>query len=505
VLNHFAEHEPDLRKRTVSWHDALYGSSLPPVVVDVLGAQPSLIRSPTTFRTADGRFFGFEGVLGESTLNWNGNIGGSCPLNCTHVWNYEQAVARLFPRLERSMRETDWDVMQAPAGYLPHRVLLPIDGRQLHGVPIGGPTRPALDGMLGTILKTYREVRQGAGQAWLERYLPKAQLLMEYVTATWDTAGSGVLTGDQPVTHDISLHGPNMYVGGLWLAALRTMQEITALLGSASQSQSYAERFRLASRAYDALLWNGEYYIQQSDGEAFDFGSGCLSDQLFGQLWAHQLDLGYLLPAEHVVTALRSVVRYNMRHGFRDFENSYRVFADADDSGLLICTWPNGGRPDVPIRYADEVWTGVEYQVGAHCLHEGLIDEGTAVLKALRARYDGSRRNPYNEVECGDHYARAMAGWGVLDAMTGATYDAWSERLRLGRSIDRYPLLAGTGWGVVAAGDRLVSFQCLGGSVAVSELTVHGADIAEVWLDGSVVNDRVIVPDGSEIVAVLGT
>jgi non-lysosomal glucosylceramidase len=272
VVEHFAGRQADLLERTQRWHDAVYDSGLPAVITDVIGAQPALIRSPTTFRAADGRFYGFEGVLGESTLNWNGNIGGSCPLNCTHVWNYEQAVAQLFPSLERSMRETDWDVMQAPDGYLPHRVLLPADGPQLHGVTVGGPARPAIDGMLGTVLKTYREVLRGAGAQWLGRYLPHARRLMDYVTGTWDVTGSGVLVGDQPVTHDISLQGPNIFVGGLWLAALRAMQEMTGRCGAEAEAAEFGRRFRVASDNYDELLWNGEYYSQKSEGQSFDFG-----------------------------------------------------------------------------------------------------------------------------------------------------------------------------------------------------------------------------------------
>jgi non-lysosomal glucosylceramidase len=484
VVAHFARHQPDLYARSRRWHDAVYESGLPDVIADVVGAQPSLIRSPTTFRTADGRFYGFEGVLGESTLNWNGNVGGSCPLNCTHVWNYEQALAHLFPSLERSMRETDWEVLQAPEGYLPHRVLLPADGRQLWGRPIGGPERPALDGMLGTVLKTYREVRHGAGADWLRRYLPNARRLMEYVASAWDPDDSGLLTGDQPVTHDISLQGPNMFVGGLWLAALRAMQAMLALAGCAAESAGYERRFRGASAAYDELLWNGEYYDQATRGDAFDFGRGCLADQLFGQWWAHQLDLGHILPADHVRTALDAVVRYNFRNGFRGFRHGYRVFADGDDSGLLICTWPRDGRPSVPIRYADEVWTGVEYQVAAHCLYEGMTETGLRLLTALRARYDGSRRNPYNEIECGDHYARAMAGFSVLGACTGASYDASSAHLRLGRGAARYPLVATTAWGEVIAGDCAASLRVLGGSLLLERLSVAAADVGPVSLDG---------------------
>jgi non-lysosomal glucosylceramidase len=486
VVSYFAAHRADLLTPTRRWHDAVYHSSLPEVVRDVIGAQPSLIRSPATFRTADGRFYGFEGVLGESTLNWNGNIGGSCPLNCTHVWNYEQAVSRLFPGLERSMRETDWAVLQAPEGYLPHRVLLPLGGRQLHGAAmIGGPDRPALDGMLGTVLKTYREVRQGAGGAWLDRYLPHARRLMDYITRTWDAGGSGVLTGDQPVTHDISLHGPNMFVGGLWLAALRAMQEMTARSGAAGEAAGFARRFRDAGKNYDELLWNGEYYSQKAGADAFDFGDGCLADQLFGQWWAHQLDLGHILPADHVRAALAAIARYNLRDGFRGFDHGYRVFADGDEAGLLICTWPRGGRPGIPIRYADEVWTGVEYQVAAHCLFEGMTETGLRLLRGLRARYDGSRRNPYNEIECGDHYARAMAGFSVLEAYTGAWYDAWAGQLRIGRGADRYPLLAGTGWGEVSNSPGAASLRVIGGELTLASVSVAAGRITAVRADGS--------------------
>jgi non-lysosomal glucosylceramidase len=473
VVLHYVRHSDALHAASARWRDAIFSSTLPRAVRDTLGAQPSLIRSPTTFRSADGRFFGFEGVLGESSMNWNGSIGGSCALNCTHVWNYEQALSRLFPSLERSMRETDWNVLQAPEGYLPHRVLIPLDD-QHHGRKIGGPDRPALDGMLGTVLKTYREARQGAGAGWLSDYLANMRLLMEYVSARWDPGRSGLLTGDQPVTHDISLQGINMFVGGLWLAALRTMQAVLETLGHPAEAAEYGKRFADSSAAYDALLWNGEFYAQSSDGDAFDFGSGCLADQLFGQWWAHQLDLGYLLPVDHVRTTLASIVRYNFRDDFTGFAHGYRTFADRTDSGLLICSWPHGGRPAIPIRYADEVWTGVEYQVAGHLAYEGMRDESVRLVEAVRARYDGHRRNPYNEVENGDHYARAMAGWTLLEAFTGSGYDALAGRLVLGTRVSRYPLLACTGWGEARASDDLVEVRCLGGAIPVRSLALTG-------------------------------
>jgi hypothetical protein len=217
-----------------------------------------------------------------------------------------------------------------------------------------------------------------------------------------------------------------------------------------------------------------------------------------------------------VRTALASIIAFNYRDGFRGFEHGYRVFADADDAGLLICTWPHGGRPAVPIRYADEVWTGVEYQVAAHCLYEGMRDAGLRILAGLRARYDGSRRNPYNEIECGDHYSRAMAGFSVLDAWTGAWYDASAGHLRIGLGAARYPLIAGPGWGEVTVSDQAVSFRCLGGELPLAQVRVPAGAIEAVRVDGRMVAatitadgqlarfpDRVLLPEGGTLTITL--
>jgi uncharacterized protein (DUF608 family) len=362
-------------------------------------------------------------------------------------------------------------VLQAPEGYLPHRVLYPL-AEQHFGREIGGPDRPALDGMLGTVLKTYREARTGAGLPWLDKYLPNMRRLMDYVQRTWDAGESGLLQGDQPVTHDISLQGVNMYVGGIWLAALRTMQAVTGLLGHQAEADDYGRKFAVSSAAYDDLLWNGEFYGQRSTGDAYDFGIGCLADQLFGQWWAHQLELGHLLPAGHVRTTLASIVRYNLREGFAGFQHGYRSFADADDTGLLVCTWPYGGRPTVPIRYADEVWSGVEYQVAGHLAYEGMAAESLRLVSAIRARHDGRRRNPYNEIENGDHYSRAMAGWALLEAMTGSGYNALTGELRLGRAVSDYPVLAATGWGRVRVRPDRLELRCLGGTIDIRSIKI---------------------------------
>jgi len=504
-----------LREATGAWTGTLAGSGLDDAAVTHFAAQLATVRSPTCFRGADGRFFAFEGVLGASTVMWSGSSGGSCPLNCTHVWNYAQALAAAFPELERSMRETELEIMQAPDGYIPHRVIAPTYLRQLWGEPIGGPDQPALDGMLGTILKAYREYRGGAGIDWLRRYWPNLTRLVRHVDRTWNVDGTGMLSGVQPSTHDIDLTGRNPFMGTLWLAALRAAEEMALLVDDADAGATYRATFSQASEAYDAALFTGEYYAQRllpGDNTDYQWGDGCLTDQLIGQWWAHQLDLGYLLPAEHVRTALAAVVRHNMRRGFgdpRDFNRPYRVFADGDDAGLLLCTWPRGGRPAVPIRYADEVWTGSEYQVAAHCWREGLQHEGRAVLDGVWARYDGRRRNPFNEIECGDHYARSLAGWSALEALAGFAHDgpagAYTLR-RPGVPSTSVPFLARSGWGLWSQqGDELV-MACTGGRLDVHRLTVVGGEGAcKAFVDGTAVPIRctstgIEFPDGIRLI-----
>ena len=504
-----------LREATGAWTGTLAGSGLDDAAVTHFAAQLATVRSPTCFRGADGRFFAFEGVLGASTVMWSGSSGGSCPLNCTHVWNYAQALAAAFPELERSMRETELEIMQAPDGYIPHRVIAPTYLRQLWGEPIGGPDQPALDGMLGTILKAYREYRGGAGIDWLRRYWPNLTRLLRHVDRTWNVDGSGMLSGVQPSTHDIDLTGHNPFMGTLWLAALRAAEEMALLVDDADAGATYRATFSQASEAYDAALFTGEYYAQRllpGDNTDYQWGDGCLTDQLIGQWWAHQLDLGYLLPAEHVRTALAAVVRHNLRRGFgdpRDFNRPYRVFADGDDAGLLLCTWPRGGRPAVPIRYADEVWTGSEYQVAAHCWREGLQHEGRAVLDGVWARYDGRRRNPFNEIECGDHYARSLAGWSALEAVAGFAHDgpagAYTLR-RPGVPSTSVPFLARSGWGLWSQqGDELV-MACTGGRLDVHRLTVVGGEGAcKAFVDGTAVPIRctstgIEFPDGIRLI-----
>jgi uncharacterized protein (DUF608 family) len=414
-----------LSQGTRAFRDTFYDSSLPYELLDCVTSQASIIRTPTCIRVQDGNFHGFEGCCGASTGHCSDT--GCCPLNCTHVWNYEQALARLFPDLEQTMRHTDLEIQQAPAGYIPHRTILPFYLPLNWDRKIGGPENPALDGMLGTVLKTYREYRQGAGNEWLLGLWPRVKKLMSYIMTTVDDDHDGVIQDEQPNTYDTSMYGPNSFIGGLYLAALRASEEMARSAGDIPAADQYKKVFENGFINLPALIWNGEYYIQKVDLEKHtknQYGMGCFSDQLLGQWWAHQLELGYILPQDQVRTTLRSIVRYNWQENFVGFKQSPRVFASDHDKGLLVCTWPKGGRPKSPTPYTDEVWTGMEYEVAGLLLQHDMVEDAMKIVRGVRARYDGGERSPWNDVECGDHYARAMSSWTLLEAAAGQRYNA---------------------------------------------------------------------------------
>jgi hypothetical protein len=203
-------------------------------------------------------------------------------------------------------------------------------------------------------------------------------------------------------------------------------------LGDAGAADHYERLFSSGSEKLDRELFNGRWYEQKGvdvETTKYQFGRGCLADQLLGQWFCEVVGLGRVLPAEHVRRALRSIFEHNWKRDLSTHHSVQRTYALNDEAGLLLCTWPDGGRPPIPFIYADEVWTGIEYQVAAHLIYEGLIDEGLSIVKGVRDRHDGRRRNPWNEFECGDHYARAMASWSLVLALSGFQYSAVEQSI----------------------------------------------------------------------------
>lgn len=446
----------ELEAGTAAFHRTLFESTLPEEVLDAVSSQISILRTTTCFRTEDGRFHAFEGCNDNS---------GCCPLDCTHVWNYEQALAHLFPDLERSMRLTDFGVNTREDGRMAFRTLVPLAPEALWGGP------PAADGQMGCVLKLYREWKLSGDRAFLAQLWPHAKRAIQYAWEKWDADRDGVMEGEQHNTYDIEFYGPNTMMGTLYLAALKAGAEIASELGEAQFADECRRLIESGARLYDEHLWNGEHYLQdvvppaapaeglgggrqsvQSSGEVrYQYGPGCLSDQMLGQWFAHVVGLGHVLPSERVRSALQAVFRHNFRRDLSAHASCQRTYALNDEAGLLLCTWPNGGRPRYPFPYADEVWTGIEYQVAAHMVYEGMVEEGLAIVRGVRSRHDGIRRNPWDEFECGHHYARALASWSVLLALSGYEYDARTGLLafapRVSEGEFRCLFTTGTGWG----------------------------------------------------------
>lgn len=458
-----------LRQRTERYRDLLWSSTLPAPVLDAVSSQASILRTNTLMVMEKKLTLAFEGC--------NDNT-GCCPMNCTHVYNYEQSLAHLYPDLERSMRETDFLVNMRPDGSMSFRTPVPLR-------PGGNKNFPAADGQMGCVMKVYREWRLSGDDDWLRRLWVPLKQAIEYAWVSWDKDRDGVMEGEQHNTYDIEFYGPNTMMGTLYLGALAAAAEMARHLGDTAAAESYEDLLRKGGAALDKQLWNGEYYVQkvdesQKNAGRYQYGEGCLSDQLLGQWFAEVVDLGKLLPHEHIRTALESIFRYNFRTDFSDFANAQRIYALNDEKGLLLCSWPKGKRPALPFVYSDEVWTGIEYQVAAHLIYEDMVKEGLAIVAAARDRYDGVRRNPWNEIECGHHYARAMASWSLLLALSGFSYSAPRKEMRFRPRVHRndFRVLysAGAAWGgyrqTLAQGKVRAAITVEGGTLELAALRI---------------------------------
>jgi len=470
-----------LRRDTRLWHETYYDSTLPHWLLDRLHSTVCNLATGTCRWFGDGRFWAWEGV-------------GCCEGTCTHVWNYAHALARLFPELERSTRE-----MQDLGVALHDDGLVGFRGRQNKAY--------AADGQAGTVLKCYREHQMSTDSGFLERVWPRLKLAVEFLLKQ-DADDDGLIESTQHNTYDINFEGANTFVGSLYLAALRAAEEAAREVGEAEFADRCRRVFEAGSRGSVARLWNGQYFVQAVDLEKHpkdQYADGCLSDQLFGQGWAHQVGLGYIYPPEHVQTALRSIWRCNWAPDIGPQTAEHppeRWFATPGEAGLFVCTWPAGAYLHDGVRYREEVWTGCEYQLAGHMVWEGMLEEALAIVRAIHERYHPLKRNPFNEVECGDHYARALASWGVYLALCGYEYHGPRGHLgfapRLTPEDFRAAFTAAEGWGTFEQRQR--------GSLQSARVTLRHGRLRLASLALAVPRDwnvqRVEVRKGGKAVAV---
>ena len=445
-----------LSRDTKLWQQTYYDSTLPYWLLDRLHMTAGNLATGVTEWRKNGLFWCWEGVV-------------CCTGTCTHVWNYEHTLARLFPELERNIRtRTDFGVGFDDATGL---------------VGMRSDREYAADGQCGTILKAYREHLVSPDNGFLKAYWPKVKKALEFLIQH-DGNGDGIIEDAQPNTYDIDFFGANTFVGSLYLGALRAGEEMSKEMGDTEFANKCRTIFQNGSDATMKRLWNGEYFIQevdQSKYKQFQYGPGCLADQLFGQGWAHQVGLGYLYPADKVAKGLQSVWKYNWAPDVGGQNKRWppqRPFALPGEAGLFTCTWPIGGREKDPVLYRDEVWTGIEYQVAGNMIWEGMVEEGLSICRAIHERYHPLKRNPYNEVECSDHYARAMASWGVYLALAGFQYHGPNKRIGFAPRVTpndfKTAFTVAEGWGTfeqrIEDGKQTANIKVAWGKLALKEL-----------------------------------
>lgn len=472
---HVHAHLSELEETTDVFVEALYGGSLDPVLIDAIGANIAAARSTTGFVIESP-----NSELGDGPVfaAWEGSFdhGGSCEGTCTHVWSYAQTLAWLFPSLERSARRVEYLLETDESGAQKFR------GNRV----FGGPSwfmGPAVDGQLGTLLRLHREWRFSGDDDFLRELWPAAARTLDYAIRVWDRDGDGLLDGEMHNTYDIEFHGAEPLANGVYLAALRAGTRMAAHLGEDRRAEAWSARADHVAAAMDETLWNGEYYRQvigDADAHRYQYGDGVLSDQLLGQFHAFVNGLGHILPPERVDSALAAIVAHNHRDDLSAHESTQRVYALNDEGGLLLASWPHGGRPAIPFVYSDEVWTGVEHQVAASLLYAGRVDDAILVERSLRGRYDGRHRSPWNEIECGNHYARSLASWALLLGASGVQWDAPSGELSFAPATGgdlRSLFTTGTGWGRVEIDEHELAIHLDGGTLDVADLRLRGRTV----------------------------
>lgn len=514
AANRLQREHAELEAATRAWHGAFYSSTLPALALDAAGSQASIIRTPTCIRLADGQFYGWEGCSDDT---------GCCHGTCTHVWNYEQALAFLFPSLERSIRRNEFLNSTDARGHMQFRTSMPANARR-------GDYHACGDGQMGCIIRLYRDWQLSGDEGFLRECWPAAKRALEYAWTEpngWDADKDGLMEGCQHNTYDIEFYGPNPLMGAMYLGALEAGARMAEHLGEPAKAAEYRAVAASGRARMEEELWTGEYFaqvVEVQDGlkvpehlqgplEAapggacgpacacnappgekapalapgvdfevkYQHGEGCLADQLLGQWASHVAGLGHVLDPGRAGQAVASVFKHNFMKPIGSFSNVQRIYALNDEAGLLLCTWPNGNRPRLPFVYSDEVWTGIEYQVAAHLIYEGRVDEGLAVVKGVRDRHDGVRRNPWNEFECGHHYARAMASWSLVTALSGFGFSAAEERLGFAPRVNaedfRCFFSVAGGWGVFAQKQGAKKFSA-GLEIGYGAVRLRALDLA---------------------------
>jgi non-lysosomal glucosylceramidase len=460
-----------LEKQTIDFVNTFLSGSYPDVVKEAALFNISTLRTQTAFRTKDGYFFGWEGIF---------NSIGSCYGNCTHVWNYEYTTPFLFGSLAKKMREVEYEYgLNDTTGLMSFRVSLPLDKKSTANWKLA-----AADGQMGTIMKMYREWQLSGDNEFLKNHWDgvKKALSFAWIPNGWDANMDGVMEGCQHNTMDIEYYGPNPEIEFWYLGALKAAGAMAKFMKDKAFEEKCNKLFTSGSEWTDKNLFNGEFYIHKitpipgkskiaagliSNMGSTDFlnpdfqiGEGVLVDQLVGQNMALITGLGYLARKENINKTLESIYKYNYVEHFGDHFNNMRSYVLGDEAGLVVTSYPDPSkRPRVPLSYAFEAWSGLEYTAAAGMIYAGQTDKALKVIQNVRNRYDGQKRSPFDEEECGHHYARAMAAWSAILALSEFNYSAVDQKFSITSKPGTYFWSTGYAWGTATVQGNSVTID----------------------------------------------
>ena len=507
-------HFDTLKEKSVAFARALSGSTLPDAVREAVRCNLSVLKSPTVCRLEDGSFWAWEGCL---------ETFGSCAGTCQHVWNYAYALPYLFPRLERSIRENTMKYGLMESGATSFRLNLPLK-KEMYSC------RPCVDGQMGEVIKCYREWKLSGDTEWLRAHAEEIFSMLEYAWSEenpdrWDADRDGVIDGRQHNTLDVEFFGPTSWLEGYYLVAICCGAKMAHALGQTEREALYTDLYRRGKKWVNENLFNGSYFTQKvdlTDKSVLDFygctadywnaesgeikyqiGESCFIEQMVADWHAALVGVDGVFDKEKKDSALSALYRNNYKRSMRDIVNTWRNFAINDERGTVICTFPEGAKiPAIPVLYAEETMTGFEYALAGLMLREGFVAEGEELVSAVRERFDGVRRNPYNEFECGSNYARSMASFALLPIYSGFTYDMTVGHIGFApiKGEGSFLFSLADSWGTVTVEKAGATLKVLGNPLTLRSLSLPCANTARrVTVDGKTVDFE--VKDGAILFA----
>ncbi|WP_073081004.1 GH116 family glycosyl-hydrolase [Chitinophaga jiangningensis] len=470
VMTYVQDNHDRLARESRLWKNTWYDASLPWWLMERTFLNISTLATTTAHRFSSGRFYAWEGV-------------GACEGTCTHVWQYAQAVGRIFPSLERDTRErVDLGIAMMPDG----------------GILFRGEAekRPAIDGQAGTVLRIYREHQMSPDNAFLQRNWPQIKKATLFLIHQ-DRNGDGMTDTPMENTLDAVWDGEIAWIVGLCIAAVQAAALMAKEMNDAEFATICNDYTEKGKRNMEAQLFNGEYFIHQPDKikgrSVIGSYNTCHIDQVYGQSWAFQVGMDRVIDREKTLSALKALYKYNFKADVGPYIAAHpggRPYAVPGEGGMILNTnprneeFPFGVKNAWQLGYFNECMSGFEHQVAAHMMAEGMTDEALTLTRAIHDRYHAAKRNPFNEIECSDHYARAMASYGTFVTACGFQYHGPKGYIAFAPAMNKEdfkaPFVTAEGWGSYAQKGNQHTLQVKYGSLQIQTLRFPHTNVKKV-------------------------